>query len=293
MTGPRQLDLEQGSQEWKAWRRTKLTASVAAVVMACAPAYWGIRTPEELRRWRAGEWEPPEPDAFTKKLWSDGHRIENEIRGGYNDGWHAFYPTIFERGEFGASLDGWDDNTGEWLEVKSPKDAGSVAYRMATNGEFPDYYLWQLVHQAHVVPDGATNCRYVVAPADGAPPSETVIPREELLARWPELEAAWTAFRDVEPNLPPDSDEGLAVEYLAALREHDHAKERLDRAKAKLLAAGPRTIPELVEISQSSVRGKINWQAVARDAGVDDKTAEEYRAEASTRTSIKLLASSA
>ena len=290
----RQLDmLEQGSDAWKAWRRERLTASNAAIVMACAPAYWGIRTPEELRRWMAGEWEPPEPDAFTLKLWADGHRIEDEVRGRLNDSWYAFYPTVFERGDFGASLDGWDEVSGEWLEVKAPKDANSAAYRLATDGKCPDYYFWQLIHQAYCVPDGATLCRYVVAPADGSRPIETAMTREALLERWPELEAAWLAFREVRPNLPSDSDEALALAYIEALREHDNAKQALERAKTQLLSGGPRTVPELVEIAESSVKGRIDWQQAARDAGVDDEKSEEYRAEASTRTSIKLLASAA
>lgn len=290
----KQLDmLEQGSDEWKAWRRERYTASVSAVVMGCAPAYWGIRTPEELRRWYAGQWEPAEPDAFTLKLWEDGHRIEDEVRGRLNDSWYAFYPTIFERGEFGASLDGWDEGSGEWLEVKAPKDANSAAYRLAQDGKCPDYYLWQMVQQAYCMPDGATACRYVVAPADGSRPIETVTPREALLERWPELEAAWIAFKEVKPNLPSDSDEALALAYIEALREHDHAKQALERAKTQLLAGGVRTIPELVEIAESSVKGRIDWQKAARDAGVNDKTAEEYRAAETKRTTIKLLASAA
>lgn len=300
MTECKQIDGaigEQGSPEWHAWRAEHYMASESAIVMACAPYYWEVRTPEELRLAKAGKLVP-EPSAETLRLWADGHRIEAEVRDRLNESWHSFEPSVFERGTYGASVDGWDQDSAEWFECKAPRDANSKTYRVASGdngprGRIPDHYWWQLVQQAYCVPDGAASCRYIVAPADGSTPREIVIPRSTLLEDWPRLEAAWQAFRDVRPNLPPESDEALGVEYIAALREHDHAKARLDRAKEALLAAGPRTIPELVTITESSVKGRIDWQKAARAAGVDDESAEEYRAASSTRSAIKLLETAA
>ena len=294
MTESVQIDIPQGSDEWLAWRREHFMASEAAIVMGCPGAYWETKTPADLRRIKAGE-PAPEPSAETRKLWADGHRVEAEVRGALNDAWHAFAPTIFERGEFGASLDGWDEGSAEWLEVKAPRDATSVAYRMTAQRTdirkaIPDHYWWQLVQQAHCAPDGATVCRYIVAPANGAHPREIMVPREMLIADWPQLEAAWRAFADERPNLPPESDEALALEYIEALRESDAAKQRLDRAKTRLLAAGPRIIADLVAISEGSVRGRVDWKTAAEDAGLDEKDAEDYRAEPAMRTTIKLLA---
>lgn len=294
MTSTRKVDLQQGSVEWLAWRRERMTASEAAIVMGCAPSYWQTRTPDQLRAIKDGSAVAPEPSDFTKKLWADGHAKEAEIRDRLNEGWYEFAPACFELGKFGASLDGWDADSGEWLEVKCPKDAGSLTYRMATEWvtpreAVPDHYWWQIVHQAACAPDSAMACRYIVAPADGAPEVEVLIRRDDLMDHWPALEAAWQAFTEGRTNLPAGSDEALALEYIEALHEHDTAKQRLDRAKTALLAAGPRTVPELVDITESDVKGRIDWQAAARRAGMSDNDAEGFRGKASTRTAIKLL----
>ena len=120
----------------------------------------------------------------------------------------------------------------------------------------PDHHWWQLVHQAHCVPGDAYLCLYVVATADRqCPHIEMPIPRSTLLQDWPQLEAAWRAFAEERPNLPPDSDEALALQYREALVEHDSASTRLKRAKTALLAGGPRAISDILEIRESTVRG--------------------------------------
>ena len=287
MTECQQVDLEQGSPEWHAWRRSKYTASEAAVVMGCAPSWWEISTPDQLRAYKETG-EKAGVSEYVEKMRAAGHRIE-DVQREVN-----VFPACFERGPYGASLDGYDPVYEGWYEIKGPRDRNSKIYRAAISSDkcrdqVLDYVWWQLVHQAHVVPDDLQYCVYIVAPDDRAKKIETVIPRKWLLEDWPTLEAAWQAFAEGRPNLPADGDEALALEYMEALREHDHAKSRLDRAKAALLAAGPRTIPDLVEIEETPVKGRIDWKRAALDAGFDAEEAD-YRGETTTRTTIKLLA---
>ena len=286
MTDCKQVDLEQGSPEWLEWRRSKYTASEAAVVMGCAPSWWEISTPDQLRAYKKTG-EKPGVSEYVEKMRADGHAMEAIQRE------EGVEPVCFERGPYGASLDGYDPVFERWYEIKAPRDRQSTVYRaMKSTGHnrdlMPDYIWWQLVHQAYVVPDDSDTCIYIVAPSDGAREVSMGLPRSVLLEDWPKLETAWQAFSEGRPNLPADGDEALALEYIEALREHDHAKSRLDRAKAGLLAAGPRTIPDLVAIETSPVKGRIDWQKAAKDAGVED--GEEYRGEPTTRTTIKMLA---
>ena len=287
----RQVDLEQGSPEWHAWRRSKFTASEAAVVMGCAPSWWEISTPDQLRAYKETG-EKAGVSEYVEKMRAAGHAMETIQRE------EGVEPLCFERGPYGASLDGYDLVFNQWFEIKAPRDRNSKIYRavrskvrsqVANIERMPEYVWWQLVHQAFVVPEDCHTCVYIVAPNDGAPYVSVDLSRAELLEAWPKLEAAWQAFAEGRPNLPADGDEALALEYMEALREHDHAKSRLDRAKAGLLAAGPRTIPDLVAIETSPVKGRIDWKRAALDAGFDAEEAD-YRGEPTTRTTIKLLA---
>ena len=110
------------------------------------------------------------------------------------------------------------------------------------------------------------------------------------MADWPKLEAAWQAFSAGKTNMPTDSDEALALEYIEALGEKDRAEQRLERAKTALLAAGPRKVAGMLDIVQTNAKGRVSWEKAARAAGVDDAQAEFFRGEGSTRTSIKVLA---
>ena len=285
----KQLTLEQGADEWHEWRREHYTASEAAIVMGCAPDYWAVRTPDQLRRVKETG-NRPKLDLYTHKLFADGHAMEEKMRPA------GVEPACFSRGKYGASLDGWDPAFGQWYEIKAPQSRSSMTYRVATQfrevavrSRIPDHYWWQLVHQAYCVPDDATQCLFIVAPIDGTEAVPMVVHRSVLMEDWPKLEGAWEAFDAAIPNVPDEDDELLAREYMEALHEHDLAKARLDRAKAAVLAAGPRTIEGLVEITQSEVRGRIDYKSMAEHHGIDAEEQDKWRGETRARTAIKLI----
>ena len=284
--------LEQGSDEWHDFRRQYLTASVAAVVMGCAPKYWGLRTTNQLRGYRDGTWTPPEVSEFARKFMDAGLEIEERaILAAGLDGLSDLKPEVLSKGIYAASLDAASLDSGVWLEVKRPKASNSKTWVLANSygairSRVPVHYWWQLVHQAYVLPDHFNACQYVVF-LEGRPPVTIGIPREELLADWPILEGAWERFLDPDmTNTAVSDDERLARDYISLEAEFAVAKERLDKAKAALLRDGPRIIPGLLEIKRSPVKGRINYRKAA-ESFMTKEELDSFRDEGSERANIK------
>ena len=287
------VDLEQGTEEWHKWRSEHLMASVAAIPMRCAPSYWQVRTPEHLRAYMDG-WRP-EISEETQRIFDHGHAEEDKVRDAY-DLLHMTYmkPVCMARGQYGASLDGYNPARREWIEVKAPWSATSKTLKMLGTGEppwdawrerVPDHYWWQMAHQAHVIGDGADQCVYIVRFRGESWRIE--IPIGELLNDWPELEQAWGLFLGNKPNIDEDSDVGRAVEYIAAQKEFEIAKDRFEKAKSAVLRDGPRVIDGYLKIIESSVKGRIDYKAMASNL-IDHAEHEKWRGEPSKRTTIKI-----
>ena len=241
-----------------------MTASESAVVMGCAPDWWSISTPDQLRAYKNGG-PAPEVSEYVQRMRNAGHTMEAIQRE------NGVAPACFERGLYGASLDGYDPAFGAWYEIKGPRDTRSKIYRHAMNGDVPDYVKWQLVHQAYCVPDDCETCHYIVAPNDGSKSCEMTFDKADLLSAWPELEAAWQAFSEGRTNLPSDSDEALALEYIEAMGEKDRAEQRLEQGEdgpARRRAAQGRRHARYRP--DQSMKGRVSWEkAAAVAAGVD------------------------
>ena len=281
----KRVDLDQGTDEWLAWRKGKLTASMAAVVMGAAPSYMAVRTIDQLRSIMLGTWEPPPPDAELWALFDRGHRIEAEVRQRFEESsWQLFPPHCYERGPFGVSLDGDNRASGSWLEVKSVRDERSKAWRMAKAGEIPEHYLWQLVHQAGVLGDEWETCHYIVShdDEDVSITLDAAILRKKWAA---EIEPAWRELLASIEGAPTGGDEArLAADYWRAKEAFDKADAALKAAKAALLRSGPRTIPGAVEIRLSEVKGRVDYQRALAEAGIEDL--EPWRKDPNRRTTI-------
>ena len=283
----KRVDLDQGTDEWLAWRKGRLTASMAAVVMGAAPSYWAVRTIDQLRSIMLGTWEPPPPDAELQALFDRGHRIEAEVRQRFEEESFSLYPAAcYERGPFSVSLDGDcpGPGAGSWLEVKSVRNSRSTAWRMAKAGEIPAHYIWQLVHQAGVLEAGWTTCHYIVSheEEDVRITLDAAILRKKWAA---ELDPAWRQFLASIEGAPTGGDESrLAADYWRAKEDADRANEILKSAKAALLRSGPRTIPDAMEIRLSEVKGRVDYQRALAEAGVEDL--EPWRKDPSRRTTI-------
>lgn len=158
------INVEQGSPEWLAWRKTVITATECPVIMGLSP--WS--TPYKCWQKKLGLIE----DEKTNEAMERGKRLEPYIRDRFilKSG-IKMLPTVVESSEYpflGASLDGMSA-TGEYImEVKT---GGEKLYLMALEGKMPEEYRLQIQKQLLVT--RAKLCYYVVGSED--PDKDVVI----------------------------------------------------------------------------------------------------------------------
>ncbi len=134
------LEIEQGSPEWHALRKTKITATDAPVIMGVSP--WKTRI--ELYHEKKSNQPPMPPNARMKR----GTDLEPIARDHFNkQSSFRMRPCVVLRDWLMASLDGRDSLTGYILEVKCP---GEKDHAIAISGKVPDHYYPQLQHQIYV-----------------------------------------------------------------------------------------------------------------------------------------------
>lgn len=132
--------LDQGTEKWLEYRRSKIMATSAAVILENNP----FKTPLEL--WEEMLLMRPSPvinDAM--KRGSDLEPIARELA--CKEIGIQFEPCVFESDKNSwqaASLDGLSPCGKYILEIKSPNEK---THLMAINGEVPSYYLDQVQHQ--------------------------------------------------------------------------------------------------------------------------------------------------
>lgn len=135
---------QQGTQEWLDFRKDKIGASDANVIMGMYPSFKPIdlwrekknhTPPREKSRWmaRGNELEPLA-------------RFEFEMIMGL-----SFNPAVALSIEYDwmmASLDGLSNDHDMAVEIKCP---GSIDHQCALDGEVPEKYVYQLQHQMFVL----------------------------------------------------------------------------------------------------------------------------------------------
>ena len=133
-------DIEQGSAEWLALRKTKITATDASVIMNANP--W--KTPLQLYHEKLSN-EPPKPP--NEKM-SRGLLLEPMARDLFmiQTGFEVV-PKVIVKDWAMASLDGMDALNSIIVEIKCP---GEKDHALAQQGKIPDYYYPQLQHQMYV-----------------------------------------------------------------------------------------------------------------------------------------------
>lgn len=130
--------LEQGTPEWLALRKTKITATDSSVIMNVNP--WKTRL--QLYEEKIADKQPMEPNQAMKRG-TDLEPIARELfnlKTGKN-----MIPMVVVKDWTMASLDGISEN--EILEVKCP---GERDHAIALSGKIPDHYYPQLQHQMWV-----------------------------------------------------------------------------------------------------------------------------------------------
>ena len=132
----------QGSQEWKAWRRTRIGASDVPIIMGVSP--W--KTPLELFNEKWNGIEQSISPAMMR-----GIKLEDQAREHYEklSGYTVIKQTLIssERPHMIASFDGLTMYGKNAVEIKCP---GEKTHQMAIDGIIPEYYYPQLQAQMYV-----------------------------------------------------------------------------------------------------------------------------------------------
>lgn len=195
------IQLQQGSPEWLAHRRTTRNASDAPVMMGVSPNI----SRRELVKLRATGLDREHSDYVQKHILDRGHGVEPALRVyAENLIGEDLYPIVgtSDDGYLGASYDGVTLGEDVFCEAKQPnaEKAACIA-----RDEIPPADYWQVVQQFAVNAAGE-RCIYLVGDGSAEGTSYLDIPRERVTADIPKLIAAWEQFdKDVAAYVPEAS----------------------------------------------------------------------------------------
>lgn len=135
------IDIEIGTPEWLAWRKSKLGASDASAILGDNP--W--KTPYQLYLEKNNEEDSGKDNPAMKR----GRELEPTVRNAINEDLSASYsPICLESVKYpflAATLDGWDlTRKIPVLEIKCPSKQTHIC---AKEGDVPSHYFTQIQHQ--------------------------------------------------------------------------------------------------------------------------------------------------
>jgi putative phage-type endonuclease len=194
----RKVLLQQGSDEWKAWRLTRYTASNAAAVMNCNP--WFPRNQKGLLKLLTGQQsvrQNPYMEAGTRDESMIRELIET-ITGSKNSPscWETEVDGLF----LGASLDCYDEISGKIRDIKRPSKGSEADYFQKK--EIKEHYYWQLIHQLICTPSVEAGLCIYAHDTGEIRFTETIkkysdefkVQSARLIAAWKEFDAKMTEF---------------------------------------------------------------------------------------------------
>jgi putative phage-type endonuclease len=145
------VKLDQGTEEWLAWRSGGIGGSDAPIILGVSP--W--TSARELWERKTGRTVPPPPNAAMER----GRQMEPVARRAYErQTGHSVLPLCMEHAThrwMRASLDGITSEGEIALEIKCP---GRVDHGTALEGRVPEKYMPQLQHLLAV--SDAEVCHY-------------------------------------------------------------------------------------------------------------------------------------
>lgn len=142
------INLTQNSPEWLEFRKDKIGASDAPIILGVSP----YKTPYQLYMEKVEGVQVPQNSAMKR-----GHDLEDEARVEFEKMYEMLYldtinvrPCVMQSNDFSfliASLDGIDSEKNVAVEIKCP---GPKDHQTAISGSIPDHYVPQLQHQLFV-----------------------------------------------------------------------------------------------------------------------------------------------
>lgn len=249
-----EVQLEQGSAEWLAFRRNHRMASETPAIMGLSQ----YQSPADVRAAKLGK------SAFVNPAMRQGTEQEPLARAAYGEVYEPMRPAVFVDGDYGCSLDGINMDEDTILEIKTPyKDAqNSDRWKAARRGELTPADYAQVQHQIMVA--RVAGAHFMVW--DAATQERIIVPVEPNEAYWDTIRAAWDAFWPTLSEREDDPWVQAAAEYRAAKEALDKATTDAEAAKKKLLtlAVGDFSQGGGVEVKKISRAGSVDWAAVQK-----------------------------
>jgi putative phage-type endonuclease len=135
---------QQGTQDWLDFRKSKIGASEAAIIMGKSP--W--KKPVDLWKEKTGRTPPSKTNSAMQR----GNELEPAARFAFELEMGACFPAAValssEYDWMMASLDGLSQDRKSAVEIKCP---GEKDHQCALDGEVPEKYIYQLQHQMYVL----------------------------------------------------------------------------------------------------------------------------------------------
>jgi putative phage-type endonuclease len=272
------IECQQGSTEWLALRKTKITATDTGVIMGFNP--W--KTPLMLWEEKLGI---REPQAVNDKM-KEGSRLECEARDLLNSFSETqeshFLPQVLisiQHPFMMASLDAIND-LGEIVEIK----CGKGSHELALKKEVPSYYMAQLQKQMYVA--NTQSCYYFSYRSDDDNIGFDVYRDDDFIEKMIEAETAfYKCLMDFTP--PPATDRDFVKrddgEWNETVKNWKDCKRRIQceedleavlRADLIKMCDGQSSQGCGVKISKTISKGRISYADIPELKNID---IEKYR----------------
>lgn len=252
------IALEQNTEEWLEFRKTKIGSSDAPIIMGESP--W--KTPQQLWEEKMGLKESSYENAAMQR----GKQLEAQARKAFEqETGLVVWPNVLIHPEHEfiiASLDGITMDGQAAVEIKCP---GEKTHQMALSGEIPKHYQIQMQHQLAVT--GLKEMFYYSF--DGQSGVILKVQRDDALITTL-LEKEQEFFRCMQESTPPQTQRSdlpwlkLAEEWKVIQEKKMAIKEQEESCRAALidLTENGSSQGGGVRVTQYSRKGRIAYEKI-------------------------------
>lgn len=287
------LDVIQGSEKWFALRRKYITSTDAAVINGTSP--WKTRLVLFQEKLELSE------KTFENDAMREGRVLEGEARDWYNRMHNTHfepccimnkkYPWMF------TSLDGYDKNTGEVLEIK----CGKATYDKISKGSMSPDYIDQAQH--HICVSDQSRCHYVAYRPDKTPIDffvkrdqshiDLLLPLEKefyddlIKRKAPSLDE-----KDFRIDEDPETNEIGKVlrEVIENKNEYNKKYKELKPLLFERLEDGNCIIPEArLKIFRRFKRDEIDYKKLIKEENISQEIIDKYKIPETSALYITLM----
>lgn len=261
------LAFVQGTPQWHALRKTKVTATMAPIIMGVSP--WKTRI--QLYREILSDEPPPPPNEDMER----GIELEPVARELFcKEKGEVFEQRVVIHDWAMASLDGINEKN-EILEIKCPREKG---HAVAVSGKVPPYYYPQIQHQMWVA--GASKCYFFSFYGNEGVTIEVLRDEEYIQAMIPKLYEFYLCVKNETPPLPDENDyiekddeiwRQCALRWSATQQQIKLLEKEADELKQQLifLSGESNAKGAGITLCQVTRKGAIQYAKAPQLKGVD------------------------